>query len=320
MNDSSDGSSSAAQRAQALDATPSKSPSSDDTNDVAAELRSTEAQPAIEADVPVAKSDSFFGRIIGALSPADDTRSDAGAGANAGARSTHGMINLRRLQLDDIAIPRADITGVALDISKDDLVEVFRHSGFTRLPVYDGNLDAPVGLIHLKDLALRHGFNGSKKFDLKAMLRELIYAPPSMPTGVLLQKMQAERIHMALVIDEYGGVDGLVTIEDLIEQVIGEIEDEHDVADADMWSQETDGSYLALAKTPLDEFEHHISQSLTDHEDIDEEGIDTLGGLVFMLSGSVPARGEVVKHPAGPEFEVIDADPRRIKRLRVRVP
>ena len=270
--------------------------------------------------MPVAKSDSFFGRIIGALSPADDTRSDAGAGANAGARSTHGMINLRRLQLDDIAIPRADITGVALDISKDDLVEVFRHSGFTRLPVYDGNLDAPVGLIHLKDLALRHGFNGSKKFDLKAMLRELIYAPPSMPTGVLLQKMQAERIHMALVIDEYGGVDGLVTIEDLIEQVIGEIEDEHDVADADMWSQETDGSYLALAKTPLDEFEHHISQSLTDHEDIDEEGIDTLGGLVFMLSGSVPARGEVVKHPAGPEFEVIDADPRRIKRLRVRVP
>jgi magnesium and cobalt transporter len=230
------------------------------------------------------------------------------------------MINLRRLQLDDIAIPRADITGVALDISKDDLVEVFRHSGFTRLPVYDGNLDEPVGLIHLKDLALRHGFNGAEKFDLKAMLRELIYAPPSMPTGVLLQKMQAERIHMALVIDEYGGVDGLVTIEDLIEQVIGEIEDEHDVADADMWSQETDGSYLALAKTPLDEFEHHISQSLTDHEDIDEEGIDTLGGLVFMLSGSVPARGEVVKHPAGPEFEVIDADPRRIKRLRVRVP
>ena len=320
MNDSSDGSSSAAQRAQALDATPSKSPSSDDTSDVAAELRSTDAQPALEADVPVAKSDSFFGRIIGALSPADDTRSDAGAGTNAGVRSTHGMINLRRLQLDDIAIPRADITGVALDISKDDLVEVFRHSGFTRLPVYDGNLDAPVGLIHLKDLALRHGFSGSKKFDLKAMLRELIYAPPSMPTGVLLQKMQAERIHMALVIDEYGGVDGLVTIEDLIEQVIGEIEDEHDVADADMWSQETDGSYLALAKTPLDEFEHHISQSLTDHEDIDEEGIDTLGGLVFMLSGSVPARGEVVKHPAGPEFEVIDADPRRIKRLRVRVP
>jgi magnesium and cobalt transporter len=322
MNDSSDGSPSAAQRAQALDATMSKPLSPADTNEVAAGIHSADGQPALEADVPMAKSDSFFGRIIGALSPADDTGSGVGgdAGANATARSTHGMINLRRLQLDDIAIPRADITGVAIDTSKDDLVEVFRHSGFTRLPVYDGTLDAPVGLIHLKDLALHHGFNGAKKFDLKAILRELIYAPPSMPTGVLLQKMQAERIHMALVIDEYGGVDGLVTIEDLIEQVIGEIEDEHDVADADMWSQEMDGSYLALAKTPLDEFEHHISQSLTDHEDIDEEGIDTLGGLVFMLSGSVPARGEVVKHPAGLEFEVIDADPRRIKRLRVRVP
>ena len=173
---------------------------------------------------------------------------------------------------------------------------------------------------HLKDLALTHGFNGAANtpFDLKALLRPLVFVPPSMTIGVLLTKMQAERRHMALVIDEYGGVDGLVTIEDLIEQVIGEIEDEHDVDEGKYWTVEKPGTYLALAKTPLEDFEAEIGHSLTDHDDVDEEEIDTLGGLVFMLSGRVPARGEVVLHPDGPEFEVIEADPRRIKRLRVR--
>jgi len=141
-----------------------------------------------------------------------------------------------------------------------------------------------------------------------------------MPIGVLLAKMQAERRHMALVIDEYGGVDGLVTIEDLIEQVIGEIEDEHDTGEDQTWFREKSGCYIAQARTPLDEFEAEIGQSLTNHDDVDEEEIDTLGGLVFMLSGRVPARGEVIVHPDGPEFEIMDADPRRIKRLRVLVP
>ena len=124
---------------------------------------------------------------------------------------------------------------------------------------------------------------------------------------------------MALVIDEYGGVDGLVTIEDLIEQVIGEIEDEHDVEEDALWTQEKSGAWLVLAKAPLEEFEAETGVNLTADESVDEEEIDTLGGLVFMLSGRVPARGEVVEHPAGHEFEVIDADPRRIKRLRVRL-
>ena len=140
-----------------------------------------------------------------------------------------------------------------------------------------------------------------------------------MTIGVLLAKMQTERRHMALVIDQYCGVDGLVTIEDLIEQVVGEIEDEHDIDDDVYFTREKPGCYLALAKTPLDEFEAEIGLSLTTHDDVDEEEIDTLGGLVFMLAGRVPARGEVVQHPDGPEFEVIDADPRRIKRLRVRL-
>jgi magnesium and cobalt transporter len=121
------------------------------------------------------------------------------------------------------------------------------------------------------------------------------------------------------VIDEYGGVDGLLTIEDLIEQVIGEIEDEHDEDDDSYWTAEKPGQWLALAKTPLEDFEEEIGVPLTEHEDVDGEEIDTLGGLVFMLAGRIPARGEVVQHPSGPEFEVVDADPRRIKRLRVRL-
>nr|WP_233557200.1 hemolysin family protein [Rhodophyticola porphyridii] len=230
-----------------------------------------------------------------------------------------GMSNLRRLRVEDVSIPRVEIISVSCDIELDDLVAVFRQSGLTRLPVYDGTLDTPIGMVHLKDVALRYGFNGGGGgFSLRTMLRPLLYAPPSMPIGVLLQKMQTDRTHMALVIDEYGGVDGLVTIEDLIEQVIGEIEDEHDVEEDRPWLKEDAGSYLALARAPLDEFEAEIGMKLV--EEADEDEIDTLGGVVFVLTGRVPARGEVIPHPSGAEFEVVDADPRRIKRLRVRLP
>lgn len=232
----------------------------------------------------------------------------------------HGMINLRRMRVEDVAVPKADITAVPQTISLPELVDVFQSSGYTRLPVFDGTLDTPVGFAHLKDIALHFGFNGAAPdFDVHQHLRPLLFVPRSMTIGVLLTKMQTERRHMALVIDEYGGVDGLVTIEDLIEQVIGEIEDEHDVDEGTLFIREKSGCYLARAKTPLEDFEAEIGISLTTHDDVDEEDIDTLGGLVFMLAGRVPARGEVVPHPDGPEFEVIDADPRRIKRLRVRL-
>jgi magnesium and cobalt transporter len=182
-------------------------------------------------------------------------------------------------------------------------------------------LDSPKGFVHLKDFALQGGFGGNgDHLVLADMLRPLLFVPPSMPIGVLLAKMQAERRHMALVIDEYGGVDGLVTIEDLIEQVIGEIEDEHDTEEDILFTQEKPGQYVALAKTPLDEFQAELDLDLTQVDDVDEEEVDSLGGLVFMLAGRVPARGEVVAHPLGVEFEVLDADPRRIKRLRVRLP
>ncbi len=276
---------------------------------------------AEETDGEGSERSGFFGRIFEALSPGDEHVNAARERHASSIASPHGMINLRRMRVEDVAIPQADIVAVPSTITKDELVQLFRDSGLTRVPVYDGTIDTPLGFVHLKDFALTHGFNGGDTpFDLASMLRPLLFVPPSMPIGVLLTKMQTERRHMALVIDEYGGVDGLVTIEDLIEQVVGEIEDEHDTDEDRSWVREKPGCYVALAKTPLEEFEAEIGQSLTDHDQVDEEEIDTLGGLVFMLSGRVPARGEVVVHPDGPEFEVIDADPRRIKRLRVRLP
>lgn len=282
---------------------------------------SSAAQSALD-DENEGLSKGFFSRIFEALSPSEHTgEAPQEGGKPAQITATRlGMLNLRRMRVEDVAIPKADIVAVPVTIGKAELVKVFRDSGLTRLPVYDGTLDMPIGTANLKDFALKHGFNGKgTKFDLREMLRPLLFVPPSMPLGVLLQKMQAERIHMALVIDEYGGTDGLVTIEDLIEQVVGEIEDEHDVEEAQSFVLEKPGVYLALAKTPLEEFEAEIGMVLTEHHEIDEEEVDTLGGLVFMLSGHVPARGEIIPHPDGPEFEVIDADPRRIKRLRVRL-
>lgn len=266
----------------------------------------------------------ILGRLLGAFRGPDhvameETQQRDALNGEPVAGSPLGIGNLHAMRVEDVAIPKVEIVAVPLDIKKDELVQVFRDSGLTRLPVYDGTLDTPIGMVHLKDLALKHGFNGkATQFSLKAMIRPLLFVPPSMPIGVLLQKMQSQRMHMALVIDEYGGVDGLVTIEDLIEQVIGEIEDEHDVAEGQYWVQENPGCYLAQARTPLDEFEAEVGVKLVDPED--EEEIDTLGGLVFMMIGRVPARGEVIPHHDGTQFEVVDADPRRIKRLRVRLP
>lgn len=295
MGDSQDGSSSAAQSAHP------EEPRRDDDESVA--------------------NQGFFTRFFSAWSGSEDEDDPEPEHADGerpnGALPAPSLGNLRRMRVEDVMLPRAEIVSVPIDIKKDDLVEVFRQSGLTRLPVYRGTLDTPVGMVHLKDFALSHGFNGKGgRYNLQGMMRPLLYAPPSMPIGTLLTKMQTERMHMALVIDEYGGVDGLVTIEDLIEQVIGEIEDEHDIAEGRYWTEEKPGCYLVQARAPLDEFESEIGLSLATEEE--QEEIDTLGGLVFYLAGRVPARGEVIPHPEGLDFEVVDADPRRIKRLRVR--
>ena len=285
------------------------------------EPSSSAAQGAQESDDTSDQRPGLLARLFGNAQPSDsrETNGQPSHGAGSAAHAAISIYNLRRMRLDDVAVPRAEITGVPVDIELPDLIKVFRSSGFTRLPVYEGTMDTPIGLVHLKDLALTYGFNGGgHEIKLREMLRPLLFAPPSMPIGVMLQKMQTARIHMALVIDEYGGVDGLVTLEDLIEQVIGEIEDEHDVEEDKLWSEDAPGCWIARARAPLDEFEEAIGMTLT--EGLDDEEVDSLGGLVFVLTGRVPARGEVVPHPSGAEFEILDADPRRIKRLRVRLP
>ncbi len=278
-----------------------------------------EAQPQLTDEPPAEPAGrGFFGRLLSAFTPNNDSETANPAAPAPGIATSPGLGALRRMRVDDVAIPKAEIVAVPLDIGKDDLVEVFREHGFSRVPVYKGTLDHPQGLVLLKDLALQHGFGQSGRFSLKRLLRPILYAPPSMPTGVLLQKMQKERVHMALVIDEYGGVDGLVTIEDLIETVIGEIEDEHDEDESALWKEESPGVILAQSTAPLEELEQALGLQLRTGEDDDE--IDTIGGLVFLRTGRVPARGEVVDHESGAQIEIVDADARRIKRLRLRLP
>lgn len=301
MNDS-DGGSGAARRA----------PEPEDPGQTDGSPADRSASDRAEAAPPDAAQRGLFGRLIEAFSPQEEN-------ALRRARVVPlGLANLRRQRVEDVAIPKAEIVAVPVDISRADLIATFRESGFSRLPVYEDTPDRPLGLLLLKDLALRYGFNGHHELDLRGLLRPLIYAPPSMPLAALLQRMQAERTHMALVIDEYGGVDGLLTIEDLVEQVVGDIDDEHDTEDEGWWTREKPGCWLMLSRAPLEEVETELGLPLVDAAVRDE--VDTLGGLVFMLAGRVPARGEVIRHDGGVEFEVVDADPRRIRRLRVRLP
>ncbi|MBL4805959.1 MAG: HlyC/CorC family transporter [Rhodobacteraceae bacterium] len=270
---------------------------------------------AIDANEP-RETVSFWQRLFGGAKTSQHIATDLDAGTEAGSRAIQvNLQNLRNRRIDAISVPKTDIIAVSEDSTRKEVVDAFRSSTLTRLPVYHETLDEPVGLVHLKDLALKHGFGNGVKFDLAALLRPLIYAPPSMPIGVLLQKMQSEHIHMALVIDEYGGVDGLVTIEDLLEQIVGDIIDEHDEEEQELWVEESPGVYLAHARAELRDIEEVAGVDLLP-DDLDEE-IDTLGGIVVMLAGRVPIRGEVVRDDKGNEFEVIEADPRRIKRLRV---
>ena len=273
---------------------------------------------------PQEKPQRLFGRWIDNFFQ-DGRKSAKAVNGDAGDAVADGFVqfatpaSVLERPVKDVIVVKSDIVAVPVDIGLHELVEVFRDKGLSRLPVFSNSLDNPCGLVHLKDLALKHGFSASNEpFNINDMLRGLLYVPPSMPIKVLLQKMQAERKHMALVIDEYGGVDGLVTIEDLFEQVFGDIKDEHDIVEEDdRCIEEAHGVYLCRASTPLVEFEKLVSKELVRKDD--EEEIDTLGGFVFLLTGRVPMRGEVVSHPSGLEIEVVDADPRRIKQLRIRI-
>ena len=226
------------------------------------------------------------------------------------------VIGFGESRVEDCMVPRADIVGLEFDTNTKDILQIFSKSNHSRIPVYKETLDNPIGMLHMKDLI---GIFSEKNFDeinIEKFQREILFVPPSMKSRDLLVRMQASRIHMALVIDEYGGTDGLVTIEDLIEEIIGEIEDE--LFEEDLDRIKIYENYIdASARTSIGEINDIVGKSLFT-EDIDEE-INTIGGLVFVLAGRVPQRGELINHPLGFEIEITDADSRRIKKVRLRI-
>lgn len=241
-----------------------------------------------------------------------------------------------------LMVPRADITAVDENEPISELLRVFDEAGVSRIPLFRETLDDPRGMIHIKDLfrwlmtaatqpSTTPGEDGRSwgKLDLSSLdlsrsittlkiRRQVLYVPPSMPAVDLLIKMQTSRIHMALVVDEYGGTDGLVTIEDLVEQIVGNIEDEHDEDEETNIVSDPKLGLIAVARTPIEELEQHLGVKLVSEDE--EDDVDTIGGLVFSMLGRVPARGELIHHATGVEFEVIDADPRRVKKLKIYPP
>ena len=214
----------------------------------------------------------------------------------------------------DVMVPRVDIVALDVDQPFSEVVKCMVEHGHSRVPVYRESLDDVIGFIHVKDVVAPVADRRPAR--LERLLRKVLFVAPSLPILDLLVQMRQARTHIAMVVDEFGGIDGLVTIEDLIEEIVGEIEDEHDVAEPPALIERPDGSVIADARLPIETLEEQHGTQLRPAGE--EEAVDTLGGLVFMLAGRVPKRGEVIAHPGGIEFEVLDADPRRVKRLRVR--
>lgn len=230
------------------------------------------------------------------------------------------------LRVDDVMVPRADIVAVENTSTLKELSAAFKEAGHSRLPVYKETLDDPIGMVHIKDLLPYLMFDArgrtAKTYPerkvLKTIRRDVIYVPPSMLAQDLLRRMQGRRIHMAIVVDEYGGTDGIVTIEDLIETIVGDIDDEHDEIENEVQVVVGKGGrtvWEADARISIDHFEKVAGRDFATPDE--EEDVDTLGGLIFTLAGRVPERGEIIKHASGMEFEVMDADLRRVKRLRI---
>jgi CBS domain containing-hemolysin-like protein len=295
--------------------------------------------------------ESWLNRILRAAfgwSPAS-IRSDLkvlldGAAAETGfspdeSRMLKNILGLRERRLDDLMVPRADIVAVQQDIPLGELVKVFENASHSRLVVYNDTLDEPVGMVHIRDLiafmtaratvqpeaqapqeAIRAGLDFAAldlamPLSATKIIRTILFVPPSMPAMDLLAKMQATRIHLSLVIDEYGGTDGLVSIEDIVEEIVGDIEDEHDEATQRAVIRQPDGSFIASGRAPLEEAVAVIGAEF-DVGDAAEE-VDTVGGYIVTLIDRVPVRGELVPGPGPFEIEILDADPRRVKRVRI---
>ena len=223
------------------------------------------------------------------------------------------VLGLRDITAYDVMVPRADIMAVEQSVPLSEVARMMGGAAHSRMPIYRVTLDDVIGMVHIKDV-IGH-LNRGEDVPVSQLGREVLFVAPSSRALDLLQEMRMTRRHLALVVDEYGGIDGLITIEDLVEEIVGEISDEHDVEEAPKLEEKPDGTILADARATVEEFEALIGPVLTEDE---REEIDTLGGLVFSLAGRVATRGEVIRHPAGLDFEVVAADPRRLRTLRVR--
>jgi len=224
------------------------------------------------------------------------------------------VLEFGNIRVEDVMLPRPDIVAVEAGAGIEDIVTLVKEKGHSRLPIYRSSLDDVLGLVHIRDLLGQIGSGEPHK--IANLIRPILFVPPSMRVLDLLVKMRDSRIHMAVVVDEYGGTDGLVTIEDIVEEIVGEIEDEHDETESSGLTQAADGTIIADARTRLADLETMMGLTLISTED----DIDTIGGLVFTLIGRIPLKGELISHASGVEFEVLEADPRRVNRLRVRRP
>jgi CBS domain containing-hemolysin-like protein len=253
--------------------------------------------------------------IQDAIDEAEESRPVAGDLSPAERQMLRNLLHFGEQTAGDIAVTRGDIMAVPSTISFDDLVKAFADAGHSRLPVYGESLDEVVGMIHIKDVFMAN-VDPSQDRSLTALMREPLFVPESMGVIELLARMRSQRIHLAIVVDEFGGTEGLVTIEDVVEEIVGEIEDEHDIEEAGLLTMLDDGLWEADARIELEELAQTVDPRLSSEED----EVDTLGGLVFLLAGRIPASGECVTHPSGWKLEAVDSDPRRIIRVRLHAP
>ncbi|HKC02540.1 MAG TPA: hemolysin family protein [Sphingomicrobium sp.] len=253
--------------------------------------------------------------IEDAIDEAEESRPVAGDLSPAERQMLRNLLHFGESTAGDICVTRGDIIAVPSTISFDDLVRAFADAGHSRLPVFGESLDSIVGMIHIKDV-FNANVDAGRDRSMTTLMREPLFVPESMGAIELLARMRAERTHLAIVIDEFGGTEGLVTIEDVVEEIVGDIEDEHDEEEGGMLTLLEDGLWEADARIELEELQKAVDPRLTSEDD----DIDTLGGLVFLMAGHIPAKGECIRHPSGWTLEAIDSDPRRIIRVRLHPP
>ena len=250
-----------------------------------------------------------------AIDEAEDARPVAGDLSPIERQMLRNLLHFGERTAGDVCVTRGEMIAVPVTISFDDLIKAFADAEHSRLPVFGESLDEVIGMIHIKDV-FKASNDATRDRSIRALIRDPLFIPESMGVLDLLARMRAQRIHLAIVVDEFGGTEGLVTIEDVVEEIVGDIEDEHDIEQAGMLTLLDDGVWEADARIELEELAKAVDARLVWEED----EVDTLGGLVFLLAGHIPAKGECVENPSGWRLEAVDSDPRKILRVRLHAP